>query len=135
LEHRSRLRRDAPSYVTTDFKSMGNWVYVFLVGAILVLFAWLEFLALLIGGAFFTAMAESSPRSWIGISIFGCGSAVGLPSGIIILDWSLESEREIDQERIQEIEQIQETEGERAYREIQEITARQENQQERGYGI
>lgn len=114
-----RISRPHDDFVTRYSGSMGNWVYVFLVGATLALFVWLEFLALLIGGAFFTAMAESSPRSWIGISIFGCISAVGLPSGIIILDWSLEREQEREQTKNKEL-----------MLELAQITGEQENQQE-----
>ena len=42
----------------------------------LVVFVWQVFMALLIGGAFFTAMDDSPPRSWAGVSFSFCFSAV-----------------------------------------------------------
>jgi hypothetical protein len=42
----------------------------FLLVAVLIVFVWQQFTALLIGGAFFRVMAESSPRIWTGVIVF-----------------------------------------------------------------
>jgi hypothetical protein len=42
----------------------------FLLAAVLIVFAWQQFTALLIGGAFFRVMAESPPRIWTGVIVF-----------------------------------------------------------------
>jgi hypothetical protein len=55
---------------------MGTKGYVFLIVVGLVVFVWQLFMALLIGGAFFTAMEDSPPRNWTGVSFSFCFSAV-----------------------------------------------------------
>ena len=42
----------------------------FLLAAVSIVFIWQQFTALLIGGAFFRVMAESSPRIWTGVIVF-----------------------------------------------------------------
>src|ERR1700733_7556157 len=42
----------------------------FLLAAVSIVFVWQQFTALLIGGAFFRVMAESSPRIWTGVIVF-----------------------------------------------------------------
>jgi hypothetical protein len=42
----------------------------FLLAAVSIVFVWQQFTALLIGGAFFRVMAESSPRTWTGVIVF-----------------------------------------------------------------
>ena len=42
----------------------------FLLAAVLIVLVWQQFTALLIGGAFFRVIAESTPRIWTGVIVF-----------------------------------------------------------------
>jgi len=63
---------------------MGTRGYVLLIVVALVVFVWQVFMALFVGGAFFTAMDDSPSRSWTGVSISFCFSAVAPTTGQVI---------------------------------------------------